>query len=110
VNLFWTRRATEEWRNLQAGIARDSPAAAQKVGQRILDAAEKLRRFPHMGRPGRAEDTRELVVSGTPHIFAYRIRATRIVVRAILHGAQQWPPRFPETEGKIPPANSRHVN
>jgi len=49
-----------------------------------------------MGRPGRIEGTRELVVSGTPYIAAYRIVGDTVRVLRVLHGAQQWPETLPD--------------
>jgi plasmid stabilization system protein ParE len=50
-----------------------------------------LTQFPEMGRPGRIEGTRALVISGTPYIAAYRIDGEALRILRILHGAQQWP-------------------
>jgi plasmid stabilization system protein ParE len=48
-----------------------------------------------MGRPGRIEGTRELVISRTPYIAAYRIAGDNVRVLRVLHGAQQWPDDIP---------------
>lgn len=44
-----------------------------------------------MGRPGRKQGTRELVISRTPFIVVYRLKAKRIELLRVLHGSQQWP-------------------
>jgi plasmid stabilization system protein ParE len=49
-----------------------------------------------MGRPGRIEGTRELVISRTPYIAAYRIVGNTVRILRVLHGAQQWPDEMPE--------------
>jgi plasmid stabilization system protein ParE len=61
---------------------------------------EGLARFPEMGRPGRIEGTRELVISRTPYIAAYRILGGTVQILRVLHGAQQWPEEM--TEGPTP--------
>lgn len=61
---------------------------------RILSAIEALERHPDLGRPGRVSGTRELVITGTPLIVAYRLRRNEIQVLAVLHGARKWPERF----------------
>lgn len=43
-------------------ISDDNPDVAQRVKDDIEEKAEKLPEFPKMGRPGRVEGTRELVV------------------------------------------------
>jgi len=50
-----------------------------------------LKEFPEIGRSGRVEGARELVVQGTPFIAAYQVRTGSVLILRILHGAQQWP-------------------
>ena len=59
-------------------ILEDSTAAAERTVAAILGAAENLKRFPALGRPGRVAGTRELVVSGTPYIVPYRVRGDTV--------------------------------
>ena len=75
-------------------IARDNPVAAARVVELILVAVKQLERFPAIGRPGRVPGTRELVVSGTPYIVPYRVRAGRVEVLRVFHGSRRWPDSF----------------
>lgn len=75
-------------------ISRDSPAAAERLVAAIEDGLELLARHPAMGRPGRVEGTRELVIPGTPYIIPYRVRADRVEVLRVFHAARKWPPKF----------------
>ena len=77
-------------------IEADNPRAAVAVDDRIQTRVEGLAQFPEMGRPGRIEGTRELVISGTPYIAAYRIAGETVRILRVLHGAQQWPDEMPE--------------
>jgi plasmid stabilization system protein ParE len=45
-----------------------------------------------MGRIGRAPDTRELIVPGSPFIIPYRVTDDRVVVLAVIRAEQNWPP------------------
>jgi toxin ParE1/3/4 len=72
-------------------IEADSPQAAITMDGRIREQIEMLTRFPESGRPGRVEGTRELVVTRTPYIAAYRITGKKVRILRILHGARQWP-------------------
>lgn len=74
----------------------DSPRAAISVDDRIRISIESLAQFPKIGRVGRIEGTRELVVSGTPYIAAYRVADDTVRILRILHGAQKWPDELPE--------------
>lgn len=72
-------------------IARDNPDAALAIWDRIEGRVERLAAFSKSGRPGRVEGTRELVVTGTPFIVAYRVTDESIIVLRVMHGARQWP-------------------
>jgi toxin ParE1/3/4 len=75
---------------VRAYIARDNPSAAADIAQRIRDALKLLGDYPAAGRAGRVPNTRELVVTGTPYILPYRVRAEAVEILRVLHGARQW--------------------
>jgi addiction module RelE/StbE family toxin len=77
-------------------IEADNPRAAVDMDDRIQTRVEGLARFPEMGRPGRIEGTRELVIARTPYIAAYRIVGDTVRILRVLHGAQMWPDEMPE--------------
>jgi len=95
MDIEWSRHARSDLRDIAEYIARDNADAADRVTDRIVVATATLSTFPSIGRPGRIDGTRELVVSGTPYIVPYRIRPDRVELIAVLHGAQQWPDSFP---------------
>ncbi len=96
MKLEWSIFALEDRESIFDYIEADSPRAAVSVDDRIETRVEGLAQFPEMGRPGRIEGTRELVISGTPYIAAYRIIGDTVRVLRVLHGAQQWPDEMPE--------------
>jgi len=60
----------------------------------IISAVERLDTLPGLGRVGRVEGTRELVVDGTPYIVPYRQKGERIEILRIYHSARQWPETY----------------
>jgi toxin ParE1/3/4 len=94
MEIVWREVALDSLQRVPAYIARDNPDAAERVRERILGAVRNLADMPNMGRPGRVEDTRELVVSGTPYIVAYTVLDDQVVIIAVQHSAQRWPDRF----------------
>ena len=89
--LVWLKRALND-RDAQLDyIAQDNPLAAIAQGDRIEDQVDQLLQHPSMGRPGRKQGTRELVISRTPFIVVYRIKGKRIELLRLLHGSQKWP-------------------
>jgi len=77
-----------------AHIEERDPWAAIDMGDAIDAAVRHLADHPRMGRPGRVPGTRELVVSGTPYIVAYRVDPDAVVILRLLHGAQRWLAEF----------------
>ena len=73
-------------------IARDKPAAALSQLDAIQRQVKILTDHPEIGRPGRVDGTRELVISRTPFILVCRIDDAAVRILHFLHGARQWPP------------------
>jgi toxin ParE1/3/4 len=94
VRLRWTDGAVEDLRSAHEYLEVENPRAAGEVVDRIMSAVERLEQFPHMGRTGRVDGSRELVVTGTPFVVAYRVRGESVQILAVLHGARKWPRRF----------------
>jgi toxin ParE1/3/4 len=94
VKLRWTPGAVEHLRSAYPYLERENPKAAGEMVDRIVSALEQLEQFPMMGRAGRVEHTRELVVTGTPFLVAYRCKADYVHILAVLHGARTWPKKF----------------
>jgi toxin ParE1/3/4 len=95
VKILWTRRARRHLRAAYDYWAQESsPAAAEKMLDRIFSTVELLERYPSAGRPGRIPGTRELVIVPTPFLIAYRTRNGKIEILALLHGARKWPEEF----------------
>lgn len=91
MDLVWSRRALHDRQEAIDYIANDNPVAALAQLDAIEHHADRLILHPEMGRPGRIDGTRELVVSKTPYIIVYRLRANRIEIIRLLHGARKWP-------------------
>jgi toxin ParE1/3/4 len=96
VKIDWTLLASERMIALHDYIAESSLNAANSQVEIVLSAVDTLIDFPARGRPGRRRGTRELVISGTPYIVAYRVPESTIVILAVIHGARRWPRKFTE--------------
>ena len=94
MKLRWTEGAVEHLQSAHDYLEAENPKAAWDIVDRIMSAVERLERFPHMGRAGRVAGSRELVVTGTPFLVAYRLKGESIQVLAVLHAARKWPRRL----------------
>ncbi len=92
MQIVWTRRYLLELTRIGDYIAAHNPRAAARI---VNDIHSKTRRLlsdnPFIGRRGEIKDTRELVIPGTPYIFAYRVGDTQIEILFVQHGARDWP-------------------
>lgn len=94
MKIVWTGPARQDLRQVFEYIVEDSPKAATQLLSVIKERAALLQDNPHMGRMGRVDGTRELVIAGTPYILPYRVKDNQIQILAVFHGARQWPEAF----------------
>jgi toxin ParE1/3/4 len=94
VRVRWLQTALSNLSAEAEYIAQDSPTAATQVVSAIVEATERLNRYPALGRPGRVSGTRELVVLGTPYIVPYRVRGGVVELLRVFHAARKWPAHF----------------
>ena len=87
----WLKTATRTCFAQLDHIAQDNTAAAVRLDEKIEQQIDLLAQYPEMGRIGRVQGTRELVIGRTPFIAVYRVQTGRIEILRILHGAQKWP-------------------
>lgn len=92
MRIRWTQPAVQDLTNICDYIEAHATAAiAHRVGLAVYRSINALQRLPNRGRPGRKEDTRELVLTNLPYIVVYRVRTGVVEIVRILHGAQNWP-------------------
>ena len=92
--LVYPRRYSRRLEDIYERIAADDPDAAPRVIERFRIAVERLQEFPMIGRPGRVEGTRELVVPDTPYLVPYRVRGHAVEILRVFHGARKWPKKL----------------
>ena len=91
VALRFSARARSQLLAIHEYIAERNLAAAERVGDAISEAVEVLRYFPHSGRRGRVEGTREWVVRRYPYILVYDIDDVEegVTILGVFHSAQK---------------------
>ncbi|WP_367156196.1 type II toxin-antitoxin system RelE/ParE family toxin [Methylomonas sp. HYX-M1] len=94
MKLVWTEPARQDLREIFTFIAEENPNAARRLLAEIKERAVLLQNNPQLGRAGRVDGTRELVVVGTQYILPYRLKEQQIQILAVFHGARLWPDNF----------------
>ena len=89
--VIWHAGAEDDLEEIVDHIAIRNIEAALKLARRIVGAIEdSLPSSPYMGRPGRVEGTRELVVHQN-YIVIYEVAADAINVLNVIHAARIYP-------------------
>ncbi len=94
MKVRWSKGAEKNLHEVESYIARDKPEAGVKTVLRIIGAVGQLAENQAMGRPGRVEGTRELIIPGTPFIVPYRVRKNTVEVLRVFHHARKWPDKI----------------
>ena len=94
MQVKWFDEAINDLDALQHYISKNNESAASSVAAKILNMIDTLSSQPHIGRPGRVPNTRELIISGTPYIIPYRVKHGIIEILRVYHCARQWPEIF----------------
>ena len=88
--ITWSQAAERDVLGHFDYLAARNPDAALKMEAAIREAVQRLADFPYLGRPGRREGTRELVIAHQPYLVVYSVTAVEIFIIRVWHGAQNW--------------------
>lgn len=95
MQLTWKRSALADLAEIAEYVAADSAPAARRIVGAIRREVGLLRKNRQLGRPGRIEGTRELVIRRYPYVVMYESRAGELVILAIIHSSRLWPAEAP---------------
>lgn len=91
VKIRWTTQAADDLESMHEFVSESSLLSANAIVDRILADIDNLERFPQLGRTGRIDGTRELVIPRTPFIVVYRLVSGQVEIVGVLHGSRKWP-------------------
>jgi toxin ParE1/3/4 len=94
MRVRWTTPARNQFVSAYEYISEENRAAAARTADQIWESTQLLAGHPMAGRKGRVAGTRELVISGTPFLVAYRIEKNEVRILAVLHASREWPEEF----------------
>lgn len=94
MRIRWSKTALADLKEIAEHIAKDNPVAARRVISEIRDRISVLANHPYVGRSGRTEGTRELVISKYPYAVAYEVGERATTILAVVHTSRLWPESF----------------
>ena len=89
MRLRWTPEAARDLEDIYEYVQIHIPHLAKRTIPSIYNSIQSLKRSPYLGRPGRREGTRELVLAPLPYIVVYQIKDQFVELLHIWHGARQ---------------------
>jgi toxin ParE1/3/4 len=87
--VVWADSARAEFDEAVRYHQEQSPAAARRIGQRILDVVALLERFPELAPPSKHRGLRQLTIARTPYLVVYRVTEERVEIRAVIHAKRR---------------------
>ena len=84
----WTPAAAADLQRINEYLGAHHPRYRQPTMRTMYAAIRSLKDWPHRGRIGREEGTRELLFLPLPYVAVYRVTELSIEVLRIYHGAQ----------------------
>lgn len=93
MRVIWTTPARRDFRSHLDYLAARNEETALGWIDAVNAAVDRLSEFPHRGRPGRRDGTRELIINGWPYLVVYSVNDVRVLILRLLHTSQNWPPR-----------------
>jgi toxin ParE1/3/4 len=96
MRIVWLDQADQDMFNTVEWLKERNPIAAKRITQLIYLQLKQLRQYPQLGRIGKIEGTRELVIHQTRYIAAYSVDLSKNIIEilALIHESQQWPAEF----------------
>jgi toxin ParE1/3/4 len=94
MEIVWRPTALNDLESIREFIAQENPQAATRVHSAIRSAVDPLAGYPNLGRAGRVDGTRELIVVDFPYIIVYRVLEEQVRILSVMHTSRQWPRRF----------------
>jgi toxin ParE1/3/4 len=85
--IIWALAAQDDVISIRAYINQFNPAAAVRMANLLIAAADSLSQMPDRGRPI-AGGRRELI-SAWPYVIRYRAKGDLVTILRVRHGARQ---------------------
>ena len=88
MRIRWTPAAAADLQAIHEYLKQHESERARPTIIELRQAIRQLMQFPHIGRPGRRQGTRELLHKRLPHIVVYRVTDETIEILHIYHPSQ----------------------
>jgi toxin ParE1/3/4 len=88
MRIRWTPAAAADLQHISNYLKDHHPQYRQPTMRKLYAAIQFLKDWPHRGRVGREEGTREILFRPLPYVAVYRVKEQSIEILRIYHAAQ----------------------
>jgi plasmid stabilization system protein ParE len=88
MRIRWTPAVAADLQHISDHLRDHHPHYREATVRKVYASIQSLKEWPHRGRAGREEGTRELLFQPLPYVVVYRVKEQSIEVLRIYHGAQ----------------------
>jgi toxin ParE1/3/4 len=85
--IVWTDEAVSQLEAIVAYVGAVNPAAAERLGRRLVALADSLEIYPNRGRE--VGQGRQDISVVWPYIMRYRVEGDTVLILRIRHGARE---------------------
>ena len=86
----WAPAAANDLESIRDFLETHHPSFTHLTIRRLYNAARSLKQFPHRGRIGQKDGTRELVIAPLPYVIVYGIESNIVHIFRIMHTSENW--------------------
>lgn len=91
MRIRWTPAAAADLQHINDYLEEHHARYRRPTMRKLYESVQALKQWPHRGRRGREDGTRELVFSPLPYVAVYRVTPEGIEILRFYHGAQDRP-------------------
>ena len=91
MRIRWTPAAARDLEHVSEYLKDHHPNYRRPTLRKLYAAIQSLKEWPHRGRVGLEEGTRELLFPPLPYLAVYRVKEQTIEVLRIYHTGQDRP-------------------
>ncbi|MCF6319880.1 MAG: type II toxin-antitoxin system RelE/ParE family toxin [Proteobacteria bacterium] len=88
MQIIWEQDAIPDLSELRQYIAQFNPSAGAKLSRKIIESSTLFLENPILGKAGRLQETRELIILSTSYTLICHIKSQSIL--QLFHQSRKW--------------------
>ena len=91
MRVNWTKSAINDLEIEANYLSKISPSIEDSFLKHVESSIDLIKEYPELGRIGRVNQTRELILKKFQYILVYLVESSYIDIIRLLHTSRKWP-------------------